>query len=147
MELGSLIREEVDLLGMVLHPPFDWDPFEMVPHSLYSPSDVDDVFVPVMASHMGDWVESLSPISCEPLLMVVPSKFYSPIARVEEGVDALSQPSKWVTKHMNLFRQQIGVSIKGHESECLAMLMRIDKERKSKLVSNYGKKSGTKGAR
>ena len=147
VEVDSPLKDDLDPLDMVLFSPSDPDQLAMVSHSMYPSSNMVAGDMQEMAPHMGDWVESSSPISCEPLLMVVPSELGTPIAWVEESIDALSRPSKWVNKHMNLFRLQIGVSIKGHESECLAMLMRMDKERKPKLASSCGKKSGTKGVR
>ena len=122
-------------------------PLEMVLHSQCSTTAVNVEALPIVTSCLDASVEPSSPISCEPLLMVGLSEFCSPTTRVVEGVDALAQPSKWVSKHMNLFRQEIGVSIKGHESECLALLMRLDKDGKPKLASSCGKKSGKKGVR
>jgi hypothetical protein len=47
--------------------------------------------------------DSSSPLSCTPLCMVEPS-FRSPVVeRIGDVVDAISQPSKWVAYHMNMF--------------------------------------------
>jgi hypothetical protein len=69
------------------------------------------------------------------------------LALLGEGVDALSQPSRWVAQQMNMFRKQVGVSIKGHETECLALLRKIEKDRKPKVHSNGVRKTTSKGIR
>jgi hypothetical protein len=46
-----------------------------------------------------------------------------------------------------MFRKQVGVSIKGHEAECLALLHKIEKNRKPKLIHKGVRKSSRKGAR
>lgn len=90
---------------------------------------------------------SSSPLTCTPLNMVGP--FESPQAMVPlgDGIDALSQPLSWVAWHMNMFRKQIGVSIKGHEVECLALLRKIEEDRKPKSNHNGVKRTSRKGTR
>ena len=48
---------------------------------------------------------------------------------------------------MNMLRKQVGVSIKGHEVECLALLRKIEEGRKPKLPNNGIRKMAVKGAR
>ena len=74
--------------------------------------------------------ESLSPLSCTPLCVVEPSDRSPVVAYLGDVMDALTQPSKWVDKQMNMLRKQVGVSIKGHEAECLAFLRKIEVDRK-----------------
>ena len=45
------------------------------------------------------------------------------------------------------FRKQVGVSIKGHETECLALLRKIEASRKPIGPSSRVRKTATKGSR
>ena len=63
------------------------------------------------------------------------------------GVEALDKPSQWVAYHMNMFRKQVGVSIKGHEVECLALLHKIEVDRKPKKTTTSVRKTARKGTR
>ena len=46
---------------------------------------------------------------------------------------------------MNMFRKQIGVSIKGHEVECLALLRKIEEGRKPKVNHKGVRRTSSKG--
>uniref|UniRef100_A0A2N9GJ10 Reverse transcriptase zinc-binding domain-containing protein n=1 Tax=Fagus sylvatica TaxID=28930 RepID=A0A2N9GJ10_FAGSY len=93
---------------------------------------------------VGLQLSSMSSVECDgvQLLMACRSRDKEEVDRqslpralclANEGdvVDALTQPSKWVDKQMNMLRKQVGVSIKGHEAECLALLRKIEVDRKS----------------
>jgi hypothetical protein len=54
-----------------------------------------------------------SPLSCTSINMVGPLRNSPTRDILGDGVDALSQPSRWVNHQMNMFRKQVGVSIKG----------------------------------
>lgn len=96
----------------------------------------------------GDKGEGLSsPLNCTPLNMRSPLEYPQSMEPLGVGIDASSQPSKWVAWHLNMFRKQVGVSIKGHEAECLALLHKIEKNRKPKLMHKGVRKSSRKGAR
>ena len=69
-----------------------------------------------------------SPLSCTPLNMVGPPVSSHEMELLGDGINPLSQPSRWVAWHMNMFCKQIGVSIKGHEVECLALLRKIEED-------------------
>lgn len=43
-----------------------------------------------------------------------------------------------------MVRKQVGVSIKGHETECLALLRKIEKDRKPKVHNNGVRKTAVK---
>jgi hypothetical protein len=88
-----------------------------------------------------------SPMNCTPICMVGPPLSPPGLGLIGEGIDALSQPSKWVAHQMNLFRKQVGVSIKGHEAECLALLRKIEKDRKPKMTNASVRKTVKKGNR
>ena len=64
---------------------------------------------------------------------------------IGDGIDALSQPSRWVAYQMNMFRKQVGVSIKGHEVKCLALLHKIEGGRKPKMANASVRKTARKG--
>lgn len=49
--------------------------------------------------------ESLSPLSCSPLCMVVPSVRSPMVKYLGDTVDPLSQPSKWVAHQMNMLHK------------------------------------------
>ncbi len=55
----------------------------------------------------------ISPLSCTSINMVGPLRNSPTRDILGDGVDALSQPSRWVNHQMNMFRKQVGVSIKG----------------------------------
>jgi hypothetical protein len=90
---------------------------------------------------------STSPLTCTPLNMLGPLESTQGMVPLGDGIDALSQPSRWVAWHMNMFRKQIGVSIKGHEGECLALLSKIEADRKPKLHNKGVRRTTSKGAR
>ncbi len=83
--------------------------------------------------------EPSSPLSCTPLSMMGPP--------TSPPFDAISHPSRWVAHQMNMLRKQVGVSIKGHEVECLALLRKIEEGRKPKVPNNGIRKTAVKGAR
>jgi hypothetical protein len=87
----------------------------------------------------------ISPLSCSPLNMVAPMA--SPLLRLSYNEEIMNNPSKWVSQQMNFFRKHVGVSISGHEPECLALLSRIDKDRQLLKPLQTPRKSGTKGLR
>uniref|UniRef100_A0A2N9IRA3 Reverse transcriptase domain-containing protein n=1 Tax=Fagus sylvatica TaxID=28930 RepID=A0A2N9IRA3_FAGSY len=94
-------------------------------------------------------------------LELVPSEPLSPIATQELEFqaslsgssmescedEALANPSKWVSQQMNYFRKQVGVSISGHEPECMALLIHIDKDRQLLKRTTTSHKSVQKGLR
>jgi hypothetical protein len=86
--------------------------------------------------------EPWSPLSNTPLCVVEPS-----VTCLGDGVDALTQPSKWVDKQMNKLRKQVGVSIQSHEAECLALLRKIEAERNTTGPTSGPKKKSAKGSR
>ena len=86
--------------------------------------------------------EPWSPLSRTPLCVVEPT-----MTRLGDGVDALTQPSKWVDKQMNKLRKQVGVSIQSHEAECLALLRKIEADRNSTGPAPGTKKKSAKGSR
>jgi hypothetical protein len=90
---------------------------------------------------------SSSPLSCTLLDMVNPPVDSQGTEIVVEGIGALSQPSSWVAWHMNMFRKQIGVSIQGHEAECLALLRKIEEDRKPRMNNKRVKRTTRKGCR
>jgi hypothetical protein len=90
---------------------------------------------------------SSSPLSCTPLNMVNPPVGSQGTEIIVEGIDALSQPSRWVAWHMNMFRKQIGVSIKGHKMECLALLRKIEEDRKPRVNHKGVRRTTRKGSR
>ena len=49
----------------------------------------------------------------------------------------MNKPSKWVSQQLNFFRKHVGVSISGHEQECMDLLTRIDKDRPAKETIQY----------
>lgn len=63
----------------------------------------------------------VSPLSCPPLNMVAPTTTPPPL-HLSCGEEVMKNPSKWVSQQMNFFRKHVGVSISGHEPECLALL-------------------------
>jgi hypothetical protein len=79
--------------------------------------------------------------------MVVPPVSPQEMQLRGDGIDPLSQPSSWVVWHMNKFRKQIGVSIKGHEVECLALLHKIEENRKPRVNSKGVRRTASKGSR
>ena len=83
--------------------------------------------------------ERSSPLSCTPLSMVGPPA--SPL------VNAIFHLSRWVAHHLNMLCKQVGVSIKGHEVECLALLRKIEEGRKPKVPNNGVRKTATNGVR
>jgi hypothetical protein len=89
--------------------------------------------------------EFASPLSCIPLNMLAPA-VTPPILQSCEA-EALVNPSKWVSQQMNYFRKQVGVSISGHEPECMALLTRIDKDRQLLKRTTTSRKSTQKGLR
>jgi hypothetical protein len=89
----------------------------------------------------------LSPLSCTPLMTVEPTKSSPKIQLLGDGVDALYQPSRWVTQQMNAFCKQVGVSIRGHKTECLALLRKIKANRKPKKINTSVRKTAKKGTR
>ena len=88
----------------------------------------------------------VSPLSCSPLNTVAPMTTPPPLplSCVEE---VMNNPSKWVSQHINFFRKHVGVSISGHEPECLALLNRIDKDRQLLKPLQTPRKSVTEGLR
>uniref|UniRef100_A0A2N9HB87 Reverse transcriptase domain-containing protein n=1 Tax=Fagus sylvatica TaxID=28930 RepID=A0A2N9HB87_FAGSY len=88
-----------------------------------------------------------SPLACTPLNMMGPPVSSHEMELLGVGIDPLSQPSSWVAWHMNMFRTQIGVSIKGHEVECLALLRKIEENRKPKVNSKVVRRTTSKGSR
>ncbi len=91
--------------------------------------------------------DPLSPLNCTPLCMMGPPLSSPGLGLIGDGIDALSQPSIWVAHHMNLFRKQVGVSIKGHEAKCLALLCKIKEDRKPKVTKVSVWKTVRKGNR
>jgi hypothetical protein len=91
--------------------------------------------------------DPLSPLNCTPLCMMGPPLSSPGLGLIGDGIDALSQPSIWVAHHMNLFRKQVGVSIKGHEAKCLALLCKIEEDRKPKVTKVSVRKTVRKGNR
>jgi hypothetical protein len=89
----------------------------------------------------------LSPFSCTPIMMVEPTMSSPEIKLLGDGVDALYQPSQWVAQQMNAFRKQVGVSIRGHEAECLALLRKIETDRKPKKINTSVRKTARRGTR
>jgi hypothetical protein len=98
-----------------------------------------------MVLYVGVGEGSSSPLSCTPLNMVNPPVGAQGTEIIVEGIDTLSQPSRWIAWHMNMFRKQIGVSIKGHEVECLALLHKIEEDRKPKVNHKGVKRTTRKG--
>ena len=47
---------------------------------------------------------------------------------------------------MNMFRKQISVSIKGHEVECLALLRKIEEDRKPRVNHKGVRRTTSKGS-
>ena len=88
-----------------------------------------------------------SPLTCTPLSMVGPPLSSLGMELLGDGVDALFQPSRWVAQQLDMFRKQVGVSIKGHEVECLALLRKIEEGRKSKRTNTSVRKTARKGNR
>lgn len=88
-----------------------------------------------------------SPLACTPLNMMGPLVSSHEMELLGDGIDPLSQPSSWVAWHMNMFRKQIGVSIKGHEVECLALFRKIEEDRKPKVNSKVVRRTTNKGSR
>ncbi|GMY06893.1 hypothetical protein FCV25MIE_02132 [Fagus crenata] len=85
--------------------------------------------------------EPWSPLSNTPLCVVEPT-----VTCLGDGVDALTQPSKWVDKQMNKLRKQVGVSIQSHEAECLALLRKIEADRNPTGPAPGTKKKSAKGS-
>ncbi|GMY33783.1 hypothetical protein FCV25MIE_29025 [Fagus crenata] len=56
-------------------------------------------------------------------------------------------PGSAMAQEMNMFRKQVGVSIKGHEVECLALLHKIEGGRKPKMANASVRKTAKKGTR
>ena len=88
-----------------------------------------------------------SPLTCTPIMMVGPAMSPSGMELLEGGVDALDKPTQWVAHQMNMFRKLVGVSIKGHETECLALLRKIEADRKPKKTTTTVRKTARKGNR
>jgi hypothetical protein len=110
-----------------------------------SSADMDSISQLVM---MDDPISEnpVSPLSCPPLNMVAPTTTPPPF-RLSCGEKVMNNPSKWVSQQMNFFRKHVGVSISGHEPECLALLTRIDKDRQIPKPPQTPRKSVTKGLR
>jgi hypothetical protein len=89
--------------------------------------------------------EPTSPISCTPLNILAPPVAPPLLQSCED--EALANPSKWVSQQMNYFRKQVGVSISGHEPECMALLIHIDKDRQLLKRTTTSHKSVQKGLR
>uniref|UniRef100_A0A2N9F4W2 Reverse transcriptase domain-containing protein n=1 Tax=Fagus sylvatica TaxID=28930 RepID=A0A2N9F4W2_FAGSY len=113
-----------------------------------SPVSSDDMDSDLQLAMVEDSLNEnpVSPLSCSPLNTVVPMTTPPPLPLicVEE---AMNNPSKWVSQKMNCFRKHVGVSISGHEPECLALLTRIDKDRQLLKPLQIPRKSVTKGLR
>jgi hypothetical protein len=88
--------------------------------------------------------EFASPLSCTLNILALPVA--PPLIQSCED-EALANPSKWVSQQMNYFRKQVGVSILGHEPECMALLIRIDKDRQLLKRTTTSRKSVHKGLR
>ena len=69
--------------------------------------------------------EPASPLSC-PLNILAPPVAPPLLQSCKDKV--LANPSKWVSQHMNYFWKHVGVSISEHEPECMALLIRLDKD-------------------
>jgi hypothetical protein len=91
--------------------------------------------------------DSLSPLTSTPIMMVGPPMSTSGLELRGGGFDALDKSSHWVAHQMNMFRKQVGVSIKGHETECLALLRKIESDRKPKTITTSVRKTARKGTR
>ena len=90
---------------------------------------------------------SFSPLTCTPIMMVGPAMSPSRLELLGGGVDALDKPTQWVAHQMNMFRKLVGVSIKGHETECLALLRKIEADRNPKKTTTSVRKTARKGNR
>lgn len=89
--------------------------------------------------------ELSSPLVCTPIAILGPMVTPHPLLNYED--EAVINPSKWVSQQMNYFRKHVGVSISGHEPECLALLTKIDKERQLLKPPHIARKSASKGLR
>ena len=90
---------------------------------------------------------SFSPLTCTPIMMVGPAMSPSGLELLGGGVDALDKPTQWVAHQMNMFRKLVGVSIKGHETECWALLRKIEADRNPKKITTSVRKTARKGNR
>jgi hypothetical protein len=88
----------------------------------------------------------VSPLLCSPLNTVAPMTTPPPLS-LSSAEEAMNNPSKWVSQQMNFFRKHVGVSISGHEPECLALLTQIDKDRQLFKPLQTPRKFVTKGLR
>jgi hypothetical protein len=102
---------------------------------------------PLTLAHGFEAEGPLSPFSCTPIMMVEPTVSSPVIKLLGDGIDALYHPSQWVAQQMNAFRKQVGVSIRGHEAECLALLRKIEADRKPKKINTSIRKTTRKGTR
>ncbi len=95
----------------------------------------------------GEGEGPLSPLTCSPITMLGPPMNSPGMELIGDGADALYKPSQWVAMQMNMFRKQVGVSIKGHEVECLALLRKIEVDRKPKKSTLVLGRQSKKGLR
>uniref|UniRef100_A0A2N9J584 UBC core domain-containing protein n=1 Tax=Fagus sylvatica TaxID=28930 RepID=A0A2N9J584_FAGSY len=118
-------------LHLVSVATVEFDDVEMLMEGRYEEMEaMDQQSSPRALYFVDEGGESSSPLSCTPLCVVEPMVRSPVVACLGAAVDALTQPSKWVDKQMNMLRKQVGVSIQGHEAECLALLCKIEADRK-----------------
>jgi hypothetical protein len=135
-------------LHLVSVATVEFDDVEMLMEGRYEEMEaMDQQSSPRALYFVDEGGESSSPLSCTPLCVVEPMVRSPVVACLGAAVDALTQPSKWVDKQMNMLRKQVGVSIQGHEAECLALLCKIEADRKPIGPTSGVKKKYAKGSR
>ncbi len=152
---GEASRDQAVMVVNYLHQGV----FELVPPKPLSPIATQELEFQDSTSGSGMEVSELqlslletmtseefaSPLSCTPLNMLAPPVAPPLLQSCED--EALANLSKWVSQQMNYFRKQVGVSISGHEPECMALLIHIDKDRQLLKRTTTSHKSVQKGLR
>jgi hypothetical protein len=144
VDLASM--EEVSgAMVMAEPPPFFDSQFDLGGPSNWEvePTGVEGGSLPIVLVNDLDG-EVTSPFQCVPLATV------GPPGVVDEAVELGPEPSQWVKWRHRGFCKLVGFPIERYETECLALLQRIEADRfanKSTSVPRRNRASGTKGKR
>ena len=111
--------------------------FEVVGMEIAPPLMVDGVSgngspaLPLAWSTRPDSERIQSPIVCEPLAKIAPLSFFEFTDQYSRDVLALEEAMfLWIEQKYKDFGELVGMPIAGFEAECIALLHRIDAERK-----------------